>query len=164
MGDELTRFRRGFVSYHFQHGWDQVVDVGIGGGAFVEKTGCRGLDINPHAIVWLKERGLWGPGEKGVRAMTFWDSFEHIEDHDGYLKSVDWVFMSLPVFGSVEEVQRSKHFKPGEHIWYFTPEGLVAYMERYGFDLVDRCNNETKIGREGIMTYAFHRPGYALEV
>lgn len=98
LAEPLNSFRYDFVEYHHGHEFDRVMDVGIGGGAFVEKSGCRGLDINPHAIVWLKERGRWGPGPNGYDALTFWDSFEHIEDHDGYLKSAKWVFMSLPIF------------------------------------------------------------------
>ena len=157
MSKELNDFRYDFVDYHRSRDWSQVIDVGIGAGAFVERSGCRGLDINPHAIVWLKERELWGPGEKGYDAMTFWDSFEHIEDHDGYLKSVKWVFMSLPIFLGIADTLMSKHFKPGEHIWYFTHGGLVKYMEGYGFTLVDHNQRETEIGREGIGSYAFVR-------
>lgn len=160
LSQELNEFRRDFVDYYLmaQGDFSRVIDVGIGAGAFVSLTGCRGLDINPRAIVWLKERDKWGAGPGGYSTMTFWDSFEHIPDHDGYLKSAQWVFMSLPIFTGMGHALQSKHYRPGEHVWYFTESGLVSYMAAFGFELRGVSAKATSIGREDIMTFAFERP------
>jgi hypothetical protein len=54
-------------------------------------------------------------------------------------------------------VLRSKHFRPQEHIWYFTREGLVNAMKACGFSLVAESDFETELGREDIGTFAFRR-------
>jgi len=39
----------------------------------------------------------------------------------------DFLFQTvaaLPIFEGLQDVLRSKHFKPGEHVWYFTEPGL----------------------------------------
>ena len=69
----------------------------------------------------------------------------------------EWLFMSLPVFNDVDHVLRSKHFKPDEHFWYFTRDGLVAAMLMCGFKLVAESDVESELGREDIGTFAFRR-------
>src|SRR6185436_6951571 len=113
---------------------DEVIDVGIGGGAFVTAcSGARGLDVDPKAIGWLKERKLQATLADDPKAMTFWDSFEHIADPHALLRAYkpSYVVMSIPLFSGKESALASKHYKPGEHIWYFTFHGLLDYMDPY---------------------------------
>jgi len=68
-----------------------------------------------------------------------------------------WLFVSLPIFRDAEHVLRSKHFRPQEHVWYFSRDGLIYAMKQCGFDLVSESNVETELGREDIGTFAFKR-------
>jgi hypothetical protein len=58
-----------------------------------------------------------------------------------------------------EHALRSKHFRPTEHYWYFSRDGLVFAMKGCGFALVAESNVETELGREDIGTFAFRRDG-----
>ncbi len=51
----------------------------------------------------------------------------------------------------------SRHFRRDEHYWYFTDAGLCVWMDRHGFQLRERDNIETLLGREDISSYAFER-------
>jgi len=153
--------RLNFVEQHF---FGPLIDVGIGSGAFIDlcnRTGraTYGYDINPAGVRWLRQRSLCvDPFVISFEAMTMWDVLEHIPDYRPLLANVrKWLFLSLPIFHDVEHVLRSKHFKPNEHCWYFTRDGLVFAMGLCGFALVSESTIETELGREDIGTFAFRK-------
>ena len=155
MGEALTRARVDMVRRHFT---GQVLDIGIGGGRFVEESGGFGFDVNPEALAWLHANGRYKHPNFGWPAMTFWDSLEHIPDPEAALKNVgDWAFVSMPIYKDQADCLKSKHFKPGEHIWFFTDWGFIDWMDRQGFEMMERNDIESKLGREGILSYAFRR-------
>ena len=161
LGRALMAARCEFVERHY--GGTDLIDVGIGCGAFIEararKRRTYGYDVNPAGIKWLIERGLLvDPYYTPFDAMTLWDVLEHIPDFPRLLANVrQWVFVSLPIFTDAEHALRSKHFRPTEHCWYLTRDGLVHAMKRCGFALVDESDIETVLGREDIGTFAFKR-------
>ena len=151
--------RVGFVERHYQ---GPLIDIGIGSGAFIEARGSRptfGYDVNPAGIEWLKQRKLFTDPYAGpFEAASMWDVLEHMPDYPTLLVNVrSWLFLSLPVFRNALHVLASKHFRPKEHCWYFTPEGLVFAMRQCGFTLVQETMVETELGREDIGTFAFRR-------
>lgn len=154
MGFTLTQARVEMVRKHYS---GPLVDIGIGGGAFVTaRAQTSGFDINPNAVEWLKSRGLYA--EPPCRAVTFWDSLEHIHDPRALLAGVsEWAFVSMPIYDDVAHVLRSKHYRKDEHCWYFTADGLARFMGEMGFRLVDWNDNETRIGRDDILSFAFRR-------
>lgn len=157
-GRTLTQARWGLVDQYAPN--LPVVDVGIGGGRFVadaKRDTVRGHDVNVRAISWLQSRGqLWD--RCPIEVMTFWDSIEHIEDMAGILRLAEnFVFISTPIYPSEAAVRSSKHYKPGEHYWYFTRQGLTSLMQVYGFKLVAMNHMEEDLGREGISTFVFKR-------
>lgn len=89
----------------------------------------------------------------------FWDVLEHIRDFD-VIEPV--LALSKNVAGTVpikpEDIffKDWKHFKPGEHLHYWTEETLDALLNRYGF-------NRLRVGypecppREGVMSFAYTR-------
>lgn len=156
IGQKLTDFRVKFVKKFWK---GETVDIGIGAGRFVQESGGKGFDVNKSAIKWLKNNDIWvDPYEESVDCITCWDSLEHIPEPEKLLAQVKkWVFVSIPIFANAESVVRSKHYKPGEHIWYFTERGLIEYMAKHGFVLKSHSDEETKIGREDIKSYAFCR-------
>ena len=124
-------------------------------------TECMGRDVNPKAKEWLGERkALWDLNKHpDVYAMTFWDSLEHIVEPGVLLACTQWAFISTPIYNSAEHCFHSKHYKPGEHLWYFTDWGLKRWMAGQGFALIDSNKMEESVGREDIGTYAFRRLG-----
>jgi hypothetical protein len=149
-----------FVEQHYQ---GPLVDVGIGSGAFVElrerTRNTYGFDVNPAGIGWLNDRGLLvDPYVVEHDAMTMWDVLEHMPDFPVLLANVrEWLFLSLPIFTDANHVLRSKHFRPKEHCWYFSRDGLVFAMQACGFALVSESTVETELGREDIGSFAFKR-------
>lgn len=142
----------------------EVTDVGIGCGTFIEAYGrpghrAHGWDVNPSAIKWLMARGLLrDPRSFAVDAATLWDSIEHMRDPSEILDHVKrWAFISTPIYRDAQDARSSKHYKPGEHLWYFTDRGLRIFMERLGFTLRESNNMESALGRDCIGSYAFER-------
>jgi hypothetical protein len=144
----------------------KLVDVGIGSGIFIETLRKRGwnafgTDINPVALEWLDRHGWsWQMGEE-VDILTFWDSLEHLPNPAEWILQADpkWIFISMPIYLNEEHCLTSKHFKPDEHIWYFTEEGLISFMKEIHFYCLEINDLETTIGgRESIKSFAFRRP------
>lgn len=160
MGHALTDARIDLVRRHWQ---GAIVDVGIGGGYFVsaylEHAPASGWDVNPEGVRWLFERGLLcDPRSMRVDAVTMWDSIEHMSNPSEILDNVErWVFISTPIYRDGDDARASKHYKPGEHLWYFTESGLVGFMHRHGFKTIEANNAETMLGRESIGSFAFRR-------
>ena len=161
LGASLTQARVNLVNRYTMD--EDHVDVGIGCGAFIERRELQiptyGYDINPAGVAWLKKRDLWlDPRESEVGSASFWDVVEHIADPGAILKNVTHqVFMSTPLFTDAEHVLRSKHFRPDEHCWYWTRDGLLWWMGKHGFDCVEHGTPESLIGREDIHTFVFNR-------
>lgn len=156
-GERLTRARIALVDRHY-HG--EVVDIGIGGGRFVEdRAGTYGYDVNPLAVEWLQTAGAyWNPYKLPCRVATFWDSLEHIHRPDALLRNVsEWVIGSMPIYTSASHILSSKHFRKDEHCWYFTRAGLERFMARLGFAVREWCTMEQDEGREDIHSFAFKR-------
>ena len=159
IGSALTYARVNFVRKYISDDINALIDIGIGGGRFVREANCWGFDINESAIKWLRARDRFtNPLTIEPDAISCWDSLEHMPKPWKLLKRVKtWLFVSLPIFTQPHAITRSKHYKPGEHIWYFTHDGFVEWCDAQGFDLVEFNTQESDLGREGIVTYAFKR-------
>lgn len=158
VGAALTQARLDMVRRHFD---GPPLDVGIGGGRFVtESSGC-GYDVNPDAIHWLTAQGRYrNPYFSKPVALCFWDSLEHIPNPSEIVdQATEWVFVSMPIYTGVEDVLTSKHYKPGEHLWYWTRWGLIRWFDERGFTVVESNSLESTLGRSGIMSFAFKRKG-----
>lgn len=143
-----------------------LLDVGIGCGAFVaemrsEGANIYGTDVNTRAISWLSQRGWLMTIPQKVNVMTLWDVLEHIEDPASLLVKCDpeLVFISMPIYFDEQDALTSKHFKPGEHCWYFTQDGLEKFMLiRFGYGVIEVNWKESILaGRESIGSFAFKK-------
>jgi hypothetical protein len=155
MGGALTQARIDLVRRHFA---GAVVDIGIGGGRFVTEADAYGFDISESAVKWLMSCGRYqNPYEEGAAAIC-WDSLEHVPDPVALVAcATQWLFVSMPIYDDVHHCLASKHYKPGEHLWYWTEKGFIDWCAREGFELVEKNFIETTIGREGITSFAFRR-------
>ncbi len=163
-GFELNEARADLVDkYAFG---EKVVDIGIGSGTFIKTREKRrqitfGYDVCPESINWLKDNEYWfDPTKEHFDNGTFWDAFEHPEDVSIYLESIrQYAFITLPIFADSNHILASKHYKPNEHVYYFTVHGLIRFMEFYQFDIIEYNIMEQGFGREEIGTFVFKRKG-----
>lgn len=141
-----------------------LLDVGIGSGEFIMRSKMKtyGFDINPYGVRWLEERGLFVdkliPDE--IDGWTFWDTLEHIPEPQqmlGRVKSGNHVYVSLPIFHDITKIRQSKHYKPGEHYYYFTERGFIWFANELGFDIVEMSDIESLAGRENIQTFVLRK-------
>lgn len=186
LAETLTRLRVELVSRHAGP-IASLVDVGIGSGRFLEAwvalarnhlrsfeddarpaAFVRGVDTNPIAQEWLRSRGFLidqvelAGGEFRFAAVTLWDVFEHLAEPAGLLDLIPAgrkLFLSLPIYRDFRGLERSKHYKPGEHLSYWTHDGLVRYFKWHGYRCLESNDLETQAGRESIRSYAFERVG-----
>lgn len=143
----------------------RVLDYGAGSGAFMRAAASAGyemsgFDVIPQTAQWLRESGAFAEDPGGFEALTLWDTVEHIEDPENILKNVPKggrVFVSVPVFESLRAVRGSKHYRPGEHLYYWTERGFVDWMAAWGFRLLESSAHEVEAGREAIGAFAFVR-------
>ena len=138
---------------------DEVIDVGIGCGTFIDaRDNTNGYDINPAGVKWLEANNKYKNPYLGCDHATFWDSLEHIESPDVILNAIrEYVFVSIPIFISNAHVLLSKHYRKDEHYWYFTDSGFKYFMDINGFDLIESNKMESLLGRECIGTYVFRK-------
>lgn len=156
MGAALTRARVEFVRRHTEL---PPVDIGIGGGRFISESDCWGYDVNEQAVAWLSQQDrFFDIYARHAEVITCWDSLEHIPEPERLIAKVgEWVFVSMPIYLSQFDCLRSKHYKPGEHLWYWTQSGLIAWFARQGFGCVEINEAESELGRDGITSFAFRR-------
>lgn len=156
MGGLLTKARLELVSKFTEPSYG--CDIGIGGGRYVEESGGFGFDVCQDAIDWLHERGVFAEEEYNLQVATCWDSLEHIPEPEKLLSRVrEWLFVSMPIYDDMADVLQSKHYKPGEHLHYWTFDGFVNWCAAQGFELREVNHAETELGREGITSFAFKR-------
>lgn len=158
IGVQLNEARLRFVRKYFL---GEVLDVGIGCGQFIQAHGnALGYDVNVTAIKWLQKKKLYHDlyRHRKVDALTFWDSLEHIrEPQKAIAQANKWIFVSIPIFESIEHLVNNKHYRQNEHYWYFTKSGLIRWFEENGFALRDENSIESEIGRSDISTFTFAR-------
>jgi 2-polyprenyl-3-methyl-5-hydroxy-6-metoxy-1,4-benzoquinol methylase len=142
-----------------------VLDVGSGSGAFVRAAKAAGFnasgwDVIPDAVARLLQDGTYADDPATFDAVTLWDTLEHMEDPELRLRQVSkgaLLFVSIPVFDDLGKIRESKHYRPGEHLYYWTAQGFIDWMSLYGFRLLEQSDHETAAGRESIGAFAFCR-------
>lgn len=142
-----------------------VLDIGAGSGAFVRAAqaagfAAKGYEVIPEAVARLRESGDFEDDPRGFPAVTFWDSLEHMEDPEAWLRKLGKgtkVFASLPLFHDLRLIRNSKHYRPGEHLYYFQLNGFVGWMAERGFRFLELSGHEMDAGREAIGAFAFWR-------
>lgn len=154
---KINAGRIALVQKHFGDGL--AVDVGIGSGEFIKnRPETYGRDINPVAIEWLKRNDLWARYLGDFEALTFWDVIEHVPTPEDYFRQISpgaYLFTSLPIFDDLSLIRQSKHYRPGEHLYYWTESGFVQWMKLHGFQLLERQAFEIEAGRKDILSFAF---------
>ncbi len=162
----LPAARLALVERHLPRG-ASILDYGCGSWAFVkcaQRAGhpVKGYEIIPAARAWLERRGLYSEAVESFDAVCAWDVIEHLVRPRDLVRRVKGLFFaSLPVFQDLSEIRASKHYKPGEHLFYWTEAGFVAFLAEHGFELLERSSHEVDAGRDSIGAFAFARTARA---
>jgi predicted RNA methylase len=143
----------------------RLVDWGAGSGEFVRAARAAGYEafgyeVLADAAAVLKAAHMWEENFTTYDQVTLWDVLEHLDDPGLLLRSVKkgaLLLVSLPIFASLDAIRRSKHYRPGEHLHYWTRAGFVAWMALYNFRLLEESDHEVAAGREEIGAFAFRR-------
>lgn len=156
--------RLSMLSRHAERG-AKLIDYGCGSGEFVRAAvergfAARGYEVMPEGIESLLAHGLYAGDVSQFDVVTMWDVIEHLE----YPHSVLWrlkldavALFSIPVFSDLRRIRESKHYRPGEHLYYWTCDGFVRWLRSYGYSLLEYSDHETIAGRESIGAFAFRR-------
>ena len=132
----------------------RVLDYGSGVGWF--------RAFKPHyACVWTYDIAQYP--QTGIKLQTydcvcFWDVLEHIPDFreiEPVLALSSHVALSVPV--PTDGLSDWKHFKPGEHLHYFTEDSLTALLAKYSFFPFHMKKDIECPPREDILSAIFRR-------
>ena len=151
----------------------RLLDFGCAAGVFVAALKFRisgnikayGYDVNvSHEDRWEDTaKFLFTDLSKvpqPLNVITFFDSLEHVEDPKGLIKYLDprYVITSIPVFSpSGKNLTKSRHYKPVEHLHYFSTASIKKMLRDLGYSTVDTSSKESSLGRDNIQTFAFRK-------
>lgn len=155
---KLNQGRISFVECFYR---GEVLDIGIGCGEFIKKRPLTfGYDINQAAVKWLLDNGKYRDDFSSFSAFTMWDVLEHVETPEHYFINMlpgSFLFLSIPIFDDLTRIRESRHYRPGEHLFYFTLRGIKQWMNMHSFQLYGASDFETTAGRDSIHSLAFRK-------
>lgn len=162
---DMAFLRLGFLSaFHAQGG--KLLDVGAGDGAFVRAALQAGFDAHAQDIAPRSDdlpRVTALDGEFDV--VTCFDSLEHFPDLLQIFRAKAAVYVVTiphrPQDLTDDNAKEWRHYKPDEHLHYFSKESLGLFFHRAGYRLAAHASVEDAI-RKGLtvpntMTYVFRR-------
>lgn len=142
-------------------GW--ILDIGVGSGEFIKnRPQTWGYDVDPHAAEWLMRENRWATREMFgfFDAYTMWDVIEHLAEPEEYFERMPHgthLFACLPIFDDLARIRESRHYRPGEHLIYFSELGFVNWMKGHRFEHLETQDFETTAGRDSILSFAFRK-------
>ncbi len=158
----MSHLRTGFLKGFVKQG--RLLDVGYGTGAFLHTASTAGFEAygcDVHGVDrGIQEKPLVSEDEWD--AVTFFDSLEHFPDLDvirQLSRRARLILVSLPKTPrSFPECKKWRHYKPGEHLHYFTQESLTRLFHpkecRAVSDVEDVVRGRLD-GEQNIMTAVF---------
>lgn len=160
VAQKINAGRIALVKRHY--GGGPLLDIGVGSGEFIKRRGkpTFGYDINMTAKRWLLDEGLWCDVEMAFPAYSFWDVLEHVPEPEDYFRHVlpgAYLFTALPIFDDLTRIRESKHYRPDEHLYYWTREGFIRWMANHAFEHLETSHHEIFAGRQSILAFAFRR-------
>jgi len=131
---------------------ENILDVGYGNGDFLKAAtniipNCYGSDISgypvPEGVSFVED--IY---KDKFDVVCFFDVLEHFDNiYDISKLNANFILVSVPQchYLSDEWFENWKHRKPGEHLWHFDEQALVAFFNEIGYDLVLSSNIEDTI-------------------
>jgi hypothetical protein len=113
----------------------KLLDVGYGNGAFLKLAGKAGFTAFGNDVHGCGHQfGVHDVSLNGDHydVVTFFDSLEHfasLERPREVCRLATTVIVSMPCLPESEaDIPTWKHFRPGEHLHYFTERSLARFM------------------------------------
>lgn len=162
---KVNRYRVELLDRHAPLG-ASLMDYGAGTGAFARCAKLAGYQVSAFevmapAVLMLKEQGLYSADMLTMfDVVSAWDVIEHLPDPGFLLRGLRYratLLVSIPVFDSLSEVRSSKHYRPGEHLYYWTRSGFERWVALYGYRVLEFSDHEVRAGREQIGAWALRR-------
>jgi len=137
----------------------RILDYGCGVGWFRAFKPDKNLIVDTYDVGNYPQTGI---NEMEYDLICFWDSLEHIPNLDEInwlLTRTEFVAISIPIFlGDMqqEEFRKWKHYRPNEHLHYFTLQTLANFFEERGFEMFEKNQNECP-PREDVWSILYRR-------
>jgi len=132
-----------------------VLDYGSGVGWF-RAFRPFGVVVDTYDIGVAPQTGI---NKENYDLITLWDVLEHIMETGViklYLEKAKWAAVTVPILPPGKYLHEWKHYKPGEHVRYYTEETLFGFFGSCGFKLVKSEQVECP-PREDIVSALFKR-------
>jgi hypothetical protein len=137
---EMSEVRWRFIQSHLTlPNNSKILDIGYGNGAFLKRAREAGMEI--YGIdVHTEDFGVPTidfDTDLHFDLVCFFDSLEHFANFEPIFRlNADAAIISIPNRPStVLESPRSwRHFKPGEHLHYFSTKSLDRIMQTWGYN------------------------------
>jgi len=141
-----------------------ILDYGCGCNMFglfrPDKTIVDSYDIGHIGEASYPQTGI---RHEKYDLICFWDVLEHVdwesepdEDILNWMQKTTYVAATLPIHPTNKPGPGWKHWKPDEHLTYFTIESFAAFMEEQGFELTMRGMPECP-PRKDIVSFLLRR-------
>jgi len=133
-----------------------VLDYGCGCGWFRAWRPERVGQMDTYDIAPVAQTGI---RLARYDLVTFWDVLEHLAtlgEVADVLAMTPYVAATIPIKPPATPWGDWKHFKPGEHLRYYTFEDLEAAFAEHGFALLERATIECP-PRVDIVSFLFER-------
>jgi SAM-dependent methyltransferase len=148
--------------------YSKILDYGCGSGAFVRAARdagyqAYGYDVN-NFTAGIRPTDGYVP-----EIVTAWDSFEHLteEQQNKFFEKYRFakiIILSLPDFETPDKdisLKDWRHYRPGEHLHYYTYTALKILFGRKGYEVVYFSHAEDQIRKapwgNNILTVGFSR-------
>lgn len=136
----------------------RVLDYGCGSGAFVHALKSVGYDAQGFNV------GDENP-EGAFNVVTMFDVIEHLPEPSEVFKlNPEFFVISVPDFKPVAsgeiELKKWRHYRPDEHIHYFSYTAIRRFFQRHGYDCIIENHTEDYIRKAAypnILTCIFKR-------
>lgn len=122
-----------------------VLDYGCGCN-FLTKYAPRGITVDSYDIGKLNDKSYPQTGiqHEDYDLIFFNDVLEHVDwennpDKDilNIIERTKYVYITIPIYKG-ENIKEWVHYKPGEHLTYFTEKSLDNFMLKYNFKLIKK--------------------------
>jgi len=161
-GEEIAKIRWKFINDLIKYPC-RILDYGSGVGFFrAWRPDIDNMVVDSYDIGDYPQTGLPTiPFNTHYDIVCFWDVLEHLHSFDEILpilNNTDFVALTVPIKPDNIQWHDYKHFKPGEHLNYFTDESLKEVFKQYGFEFSFTAMPECP-PREFIHSYIFKKIG-----
>lgn len=132
-----------------------VLDYGSGVGWF-RAYRPKNVEVDTYDIGNFPQTGI---RQKFYSVVCFWDVLEHLHslgDIEDILNMTNYIALSVPIKPEACPLKTWKHFKPGEHLHYFTESSLNDVFESYNFKMLIKATPECP-PREDILSLIYQR-------